>query len=387
MTPTRGMLRPPGERALVPGVRKIAVVRANALGDLIFALPALEALRSAYPGAEIVLLADRWQRDFLEGRPGPVDRVVPLPAAEGVRSPRPGEREDARKLGEFFATMRKERFDIALQLHGGGRYSNPFTRRLGARVTAGLQADDAEPLDRNVPYVYYHHEVLRYLEAVSIVGATAAGLEPRVAVLASDVEEAERALPDARAPLAVLHPGATDGRRRWPPERFAAVADAIAREGALVAITGVEEEREVVESVAAAMDRPALALIGRLSLGGLAGLLSLATVVVSNDTGPLHLAAAVGTRTVGIFWCGNMLNGGPFTRLRHRPQISWLTECPVCGVDSTNDLWPTRTGVARCPHNPSFVTKVTLEQVREAALELYRGAEYGSRRGEERLTA
>jgi ADP-heptose:LPS heptosyltransferase len=63
----------------VPGVRRIAVLRANALGDFIFALPALEALRAAYPQAEIVLLAKKWHATFLQGRPGPVDRVVVVP--------------------------------------------------------------------------------------------------------------------------------------------------------------------------------------------------------------------------------------------------------------------------------------------------------------------
>ena len=388
MTPIRGMLRPHAERAPLPAVRKIAVVRANALGDLIFAVPALEALRSAYPAAEIVLLADRWQRDFVEGRLDAVDRVIPLPPSEGVRWPRPGAREGAAQLDEFFAAMPADRFDLALQLHGGGRYSNPFTRRLGARVTAGLQAEDAEPLDRNVPYVYYQPEILRYLEVVSLVGATTADLEPRLAVLPGDVEEAEAMLSHSHAPLAVLHPGATDRRRRWPADRFAAVGDALAREGALVAITGVEEEREVVESVASSMSQPALPLVGRLSLGGLTGLLSLASVVVSNDTGPLHLAAAVGAPTVGIYWCGNLINGGPFTRLRHRPQVSWVIECPVCGIDCTKDVWPARTGGVRCAHDDSFVTKVKLEQVREEALDLFRSREYSLReRGAERLTA
>src|SRR5258708_31084265 len=71
-----------GER--VPGVRKIAVLRANALGDFILTLPALEALRAAYPHAEIVLLAKKWHAAFLANRPGPVDRVVVVPPYGGV---------------------------------------------------------------------------------------------------------------------------------------------------------------------------------------------------------------------------------------------------------------------------------------------------------------
>src|SRR5436309_7008981 len=81
------LIQSQGEK--VRGVRKIAVLRANALGDFIFALPALEALRAAYPQAEIVLLAKGWHATFLKGRPGPVDRVVVVPPCEGV-SEEPG---------------------------------------------------------------------------------------------------------------------------------------------------------------------------------------------------------------------------------------------------------------------------------------------------------
>src|SRR5690348_10416996 len=102
----------------VPEVRKIAVLRANALGDFIVTLPALEALRAAYPGAEIVLLAKPWHAALLEGRPGPVDRVVIVPPAHGVGIG-PDEHEDPESLDAFFEAMEGERFDLALQLYGG----------------------------------------------------------------------------------------------------------------------------------------------------------------------------------------------------------------------------------------------------------------------------
>ena len=356
--------------APVAGVDRIAVLRANGLGDLLFAVPALEALRAAYPAAEIVLLARGWHAEFVPGRVPTVDRVVVVPFAQGVWSP-PGRPDDPEELDRFFAAMGEERFDLALQLHGGGRYSNPFVRRLGARVTAGLQAPDAEPLDRGVPYVYYQSEVFRLLEVAAAVGAPAVGVEPRLALLDGDRLEAAERLGDA-APLVALHPGATDGRRRWPPERFAAVGDALASSGARVVVTGAAEESELVEEVVGRMDGRARSLAGELSTGGLAAVLARSAVVVSNDSGPLHLAAAVGAATVGVFWCGNLINAGPLTRARHRPAISWRLTCPTC---ATNCI------TGSCEHDDSFVADVALEEVRASALDLFRSARGTACRG------
>lgn len=350
---------------VVPNVHKIAVLRANGIGDLIFALPALDALRAAYPTAEIVLLGQQWHAEFLAGRPGPVDRVVVVPPSQGVNDA-PGGVEDPARLEEFFAAMTEEAFDLAVQLHGGGRYSNPFVRRLGARLTVGLRTPDAVPLDRWVPYVYFQREVLRFLEVVALVGATPVGVEPRLDVTAADLTESQRVVPEDDRPLVALHPGAGDPERRWPAEKFAVVGDALAAAGARVVITGARPgERVIVERVAAAMTAPAQVLWGRLSLGGLAALFSRCTVVVSNDSGPLHLAGAVGAHTVGIYWCFNFINAGPMTQTRHRPAIAWRIHCPVCGIDRSR---------ARCDHHPSFVADVSAAEVSAAALELFEAA-------------
>lgn len=350
---------------VIPDARAIAVLRANGLGDFIVALPALEALRAAYPRAEIVLLGKEWLRGFLAGRPGPIDRVVVVPPYRGV-SVDPDADEDHAALQRFFANMRRERFDLALQLHGGGRHSNPFTTRLGARVTAGLRDRDAPPLDRWVPYIYFQHEILRYLEVASLVGATPVTLQPRLPVTKADVAESHALTLDADTPLVALHPGASDPSRRWPAAKFAAVGDAMADAGARVALTGIEDERDVVNAVIASMRHTAIDACGRLSLGGLAGLFARCRVVVANDTGPRHLAEAVGAATVGVFWCFNLVNFGPITRTRHRPFVSWQFICPMCGADRSHFT---------CPHQPSFVADVPVHDVIAAALELLRAGE------------
>jgi ADP-heptose:LPS heptosyltransferase len=105
---------------------------------------------------------------------------------------------------------------------------------------------------------------------------------------------------------------------------------------------------------------------GAVSLAGLVRVLAGAAVVVSNDTGPLHLADALGRPTVGVFWCGNLINGGPLLRARHRPLPSWTVHCPQCGADCTRDLHPARTGGQVCRHSASFVDDVPVVEALDA---------------------
>ena len=126
----------------LPDVRSIAVLRANGIGDLMFALPALDAIRAAYPAAHVALLATPWHEAFWAERPGPIDEVMVVPISRGVRE-EPDRTSDAADLEDFFARARARRFDLAIQLHGGGAHSNPFVARLGARTTAGLRAAGA----------------------------------------------------------------------------------------------------------------------------------------------------------------------------------------------------------------------------------------------------
>lgn len=339
-------------------VARIAVLRASALGDYVLAIPALTALRTSYPGAEIILLGRPWHAEFLTGRPGPVDRVVVVPSSRGVRDEPEGSASED-ELDAFFSQMREERFDIALQMHGGGRWSNPFLQRLEARVTAGSRAEDAIALDRWVRYFYFQPEITRLLEVASLVGASSTGIEPSIDVLDDDLREAARFTSGGR--FAVLHPGATASRRRWAPDRFAAVGDRLAEQGLRVIVTGTGVEQPIVDAVRAAMAAPAEDACAALSLGGLVGLLSSAAVVVTNDSGPLHLASAVGTPTVGIFWIGNVINAAPLTRARHRPIASFRVHCPICGMTNVEQ---------ECEHEASFVDDVTIDSVLDAALDL-----------------
>lgn len=229
-------------------------------------------------------------------------------------------------------------------------------------MSIGLATPDAVPLDRWVPYLFYQPEIMRYLEVMALVGATTCQLEPRLNLTRRDLAEANLAVPpSANRPLVALHPGAGDPRRRWPVEKFAEVGRALVKAGAEVVVTGGPAEAKLVEAVVRGMAGQARNLCGYLSLNGLLGLFSRCDLVISNDSGPLHLAMAVGAPTVSIYWCGNLITAGPLTRTRHRPAISWRLECPLCGRNTTTD---------RCDHRASFVAEVTVAEVQQAAFDL-----------------
>lgn len=341
-------------------IQKIAVLRANGLGDFVFALPALETLKAAFPQAEVILLTKHLQARLLEGRPSPIDRVVIIPPARGVGSPEDAP-EDPSEIGAFFARMQKEDFDLAVQMHGGGRYSNPFLKRLGAKRTLGLRTKDAYALDLWLPYVYFQPEVIRYLELVGLLGAKPVTLFPRLVLTPSDLEEAERVFPESAGPFILLHPGATDPRRRWPTEKFSHLGDALAMLGFSVLVNGVKEEKELTQAVIEGMKSPAIDLSDKAPLKALVGLLARSSLMIANDSGPLHLSAALETPSVGFYWCGNMITAGILSRKFHRPIISWQLECPVCGLDCTR---------FRCEHTESFVADISLDEVLDHVQEL-----------------
>jgi ADP-heptose:LPS heptosyltransferase len=342
------------------GVSRIALLRGGGLGDLMFALPAVSALKAAYPGSTVTLLGTPIHESLVSATHTDVDDVMVLPAAEGVR---PGP-EDPAAVAAFFGAARERQFDLAVQLHGGGRCSNPVLLQIQARHTAGSGTPDAAPLERTLPYTYYQHEPARALEVAGLAGAPPVLLEARVNPRAESVVRLPAvlgpALPPDGQPLLVLHPGATDPRRHWPVESFGAVARAAADDGARVLVVGDHSETGLADAVvSAALGRSAGAgqvssVAGMLGLGELAALLARADTVLANDSGPRHLAQALGAPTVGIYWAGNALTAGPLGRGRHRVHLSWVTNCPVCGADVTQVGWT----APRCPHDDSLVAGI-----------------------------
>ena len=338
-------------------VRRIAVLRGRGIGDLMFVLPAVESLLAAYPGAEVTLLGMPSHAALLAADPAPFAAVEVLPAHPGVRDDGV---PDADATEAFCARLRERRFDLAVQAHGGGGNSNPFLLRLGARHTVGTAAPGAAPLERVVPYRYYQHETQRWLEVAALAGAPAVQLEARLRGRAN-----RRPRPGVR-PRLVVHPGATDPRRQWPASRFAAVARAVAARGTEVVVVGDRSDLAAAEQILGEASSPLVTSVaGTATLPALVDLLEDSDVVLANDSGPRHLAMAVGTATVGVFWGPNMVNATALGRRRHRMHPAWTVSCPRCGAPlaSGDEL--------RCAHeDESWVRSVRTDAVLDDVLDL-----------------
>ncbi|MDQ0260996.1 ADP-heptose:LPS heptosyltransferase [Sinomonas atrocyanea] len=363
-----------GEDQPFDGVDRIAVLRGGGIGDLLSVLPALEALAETYQPAHLTLLTTPLLAALLEGRPGPWDRVIVVPTFPDAPDASGHTWRDDPRTADIVAALRAEGLGLAAQLHGGGKNSNPFVLALGAAHTVGCSTPDADPLDRQLAHLYYQREVDRWLEVVSLAGAETAHLEPRLAAVPADADAAAPWLQTEARGLVVVHPGASDPRRRWPGARFAHVAAALAEEGWQVLVVGDPDERGLAEGIAhdAARAAPSAAHLigsaaGRTDLHGLVGLLDAAQLVVANDSGPRHLAQALGTPTASVYWGPNLVNAGPRQRRMHRVQISWRQLCPVCGADGTDPFGRS------CDHSEPWVSDVPVEGVLADARALLAG--------------
>ena len=314
-------------------IRKIAVLRALVLGDLLAAVPALRALRAAFASAEISLVGLPQMREFSE-RLSCIDRFIEFPGHPGL----PEIACDVRRLPSFFAAMQAERFDLALQLHGSGPVVNPIVATFGARWNAGFFIDGAgfpaRDAARFVRWPETGREAERLLALTDHLGLPRQGDAPAWPLVAADRDALAQAWPGAAALAAgpryvCVHAGAQLASRRWPPERFAAVADRLAASGRTVVLTGTRAEAGLVESVAAAMRFPAVDLAGRTTLWSLAALIDGAELLVCNDTGVSHVADALGRASVVVSSGAEVARWAPLDGALHR--VLWApAPCRPC---------------------------------------------------------
>lgn len=280
--------------------RRILVMQLQQIGDSVIFTPALRALRRRFPESRIDLLVNRVSRELYRKCPY-VDRVHV--ATEWKAGPG-GNR--LRPLLPLLRAVRRERYDLVVSDMAQQSFKYALiARATGAPVRAGFNLAHRGFLHTlQVPFRPDVSWVESNLDVARALGATE--LEAREELYFDDADRAhvERLLARGGAaarPLVVMHTGANWESRTWYPERWAAVGDRLQEEmGASVVFVGTPGERAQVEAVRQRMRRPGLSLVGETDIPQLAALLAAADLFVGTDSGPRHMAGAVGTAHVVV---------------------------------------------------------------------------------------
>ncbi|MCY1138522.1 glycosyltransferase family 9 protein [Actinoplanes sp. Pm04-4] len=261
----------------------ILALRALGVGDLLTAVPALRGLRGAFPRQTLALAAPAWLTPLIE-LIGGVDRIVEVSSLDPVTLP-PAE--------------------IAVNLHGSGPESHRLLQSAEPAKLWAFANAEAGHLD-GPTWTAEEHEVHRWCRLVRHYGVTADETDLRIAAPVAPVEKAT-----------IIHPGAKSPSRRWPVDRYAAVARQLRSAGHRVLVTGSASEKELAVRVAerAGLGRDAVPSTG---LAELAGLVAHARIVISGDTGIAHLASAYRTPSVVLFGPMSPERWGPPALPQHK---------------------------------------------------------------------
>ena len=318
-----------GLLSLQPAPRRIGVFRALQLGDMLCAVPALRSIRAAWPRARLTLIGLPWARTLCERLPC-LDAFIEFPGHPLL----PERVPDARGWARFERQVHAADLDLLVQLHGSGRVLNEMLAALPARVRAGFCEPDGSGDSRPGREWHLHwpqqgHEIERLLRLTQFLGLPDTGTGLDFPLREADLQAAAALTRDVHGPYVCVHPGARLPSRRWPPQCFAAVADALAARGFAVLITGSAEEAELARAVREAMRQPALDLSGRTELWTLGALVEGARLVLCNDTGISHVAAALHRPSVVVSCGADVARWAPLDARLHRV-LAKAVDCRPC---------------------------------------------------------
>lgn len=351
-------------------MQRILVVKLADIGDVLTATPALRALRRTFPHAQITALIPPHCREVLDGTPF-VDRVLlfdkqPFDAVGGLLQP-----AGMRRLAGLAVRLRQEGFDAMLLMHhlttpwGAKKYAS-LALASGAPVRAGLDNGRGWFLTHRAPDLGFgaYHEVEYCNQVVQLLGADPDYGPLAFPVGAEDTAYAQALLaPYAGRPRIALHPGSGSYSlaRRWPLERYIVLAQRLAGQvNATFVVVGGQDERPLGDALSTAVGTALLDLTGRTTLRQLGAVLQECDLLVSNDSGVMHIATAVETPVVALFGPSNHRAWGPWTPSGRRgPSIVLRAELPCSPCFYTGHSLGTPEG---CPER-TCLQLITPEQV------------------------
>lgn len=289
--------------------QSICLLRLSALGDVTHVLPLIRTLREAWPGVALTWVIGKGEQKLLEGLPG-VEFLV-YDKKTGLAGMRALRRE-----------LQGRRFDALLQMQVAARANLlsaflPATRRIGydrsrSKDLHGLFINERIP-DR--PGIHVLEAIGSFCEPL--------GLKQTEVIWDMPVPEAAREWareqwPDDGVPTLAISPCSSHALRNWRPERYAAVADHAAARGWRIVLLGGRSqlERDTSDATLATMQSPALDLVGKDTLKQLPALLERADLLMTPDSGPMHIANAMGTKVLGLHAASNPRRSGPYSDIR-----------------------------------------------------------------------
>ena len=359
--------------SILPPPSSILLIRPDHLGDLLFATPAIRALRAALPQVYIACLVGPWSKAVLRNNPH-LDEVMTCPFPGFTRRPKPSPLQPYSLLWRYARWLRARRFDLAVVLRFDHWWGALLAYLAGIPRRVGYDVAEVRPfLTEAVPYVPGRHEVEQNLALVE----RAAGCELPMAdsplefhLTAEDRAFAEGFLTERGVGegdlLICIHPGAGAPVKLWREEAWARVGDALAqRYGAKIILTGSAGERPLCEAIARRMAAEPIVAAGETTLGGLAALMARSRLVLGVDSGPLHLAVAVGAPTVHLYGPVDSRTFGPWGDPARHVVITSNMDCIPC---NRLDYAPEELDEHPCVRN------IPAERVLEAAERLLRSS-------------
>jgi ADP-heptose:LPS heptosyltransferase len=284
---------------------KIGIFRALYLGDLLCIIPTVRALRAHFADAHIVLIGLHWQQSFVTRFQKYFDEFMEFPGWHDL----PEQPYDPMKTRAFLKEMHRRHFNVILQMQGNGLGTNLLCLTMGADMVCGLRKEgDLLPDARFFPVSNDDdHEVTRFLKLTDVMGVPRKGVELEFPIAEAEAHRGQKILTQlslTRGNYVCLHPGARDPRRRLAASYFARLCDKFATAGLDVVLTGSLEESAILQRVRESASSPCFDLVqqcGHVGLGELAFILDQSCVLICNDTGVSHIAAARGIPSVVLF--------------------------------------------------------------------------------------
>ena len=317
--------RKPLPKSFTP--ESILVVKLDHLGDVLLATPVLSNLRRAYPNTELHALTGAWSRVVLEKHPD-VSKVIEYNSPAFCRT---GQPTSLKQTFRLYRALRRQKYDLIVELRGDWRIIwFAFLRLTPKRLDrASLQVAN------KLGFVRFTgtHETTRNLDVLKQAGIPIPVQTTTFSVTTEDEKWAADFLAthkiDREHPLIAIHPGSPIQLKRWLPERYAELADwLIAQKGAQILFVGVKDEIQIITDIQARMRGESINVAGETTLTQLASILHKCNVFIGNDSGPMHLAAAVGIHTIGLYGPGDPTRFGPVGAKCQT--IRQKLDCPPC---------------------------------------------------------